>query len=289
MPNNALMPAADGCPYGYQYILQGQYQSGAVYVPAGIMPDMDAGPAPQDVCVQDESFGVKCSESGCPPTTRAQAIAAGAVYLPGVPGQSALPGETQQQPAPSATPVLPSPVASPIVSGSHSVPMISASTPGASVGVRPMRRSFGSRPMGRGMRGVVASSVASDAQASAAGFPAPGTLASNEDFQVLVNSNGAYAYVDEGTVPQSVLTSLGLSLSDAQNLTNAQAQALLNAIAANAASASSAAGTPAAAACDVAFFGDTSCFAIGSTTIGQTTALVLGAAVALLLFLGMRK
>ena len=46
----------------------------------------------------------------------------------------------------------------------------------------------------------------------------------------------------------------------------------------------------AAAACSFALFGDTSCFSIGSTTIGTTTALVLGAAaLALMLMLGGKK
>lgn len=46
----------------------------------------------------------------------------------------------------------------------------------------------------------------------------------------------------------------------------------------------------AAPVCSFALFGDTSCFTIGSTTIGTTTALVLGAAlVALLMAFGGKK
>jgi hypothetical protein len=44
------------------------------------------------------------------------------------------------------------------------------------------------------------------------------------------------------------------------------------------ASAGSTATTASAAACSLAWFGDTSCITLGSTTIGTTTAMVLGAA-----------
>jgi hypothetical protein len=41
-----------------------------------------------------------------------------------------------------------------------------------------------------------------------------------------------------------------------------------------------------ASACGFALFGDTSCFTIGSVSIGQTTALVLGAAIVALFLMG---
>jgi hypothetical protein len=161
----------------------------------------------------------------------------------------------------------------------------------------PARRAVPSRfasrfNRGRGLRGmgdcglgqILASAVASDAQAAAAGFPAAGKLSSTEDLQVVVNSGGAYVYQDEGQIAQNILTSLGIPLSDAQNLTSAQTQAILNAVAA---ATSTAAAT--GAACAVGLFGETSCFNFGSVTVGTTTVYVVAAALALLFLFGGKR
>lgn len=114
-------------------------------------------------------------------------------------------------------------------------------------------------------------------------------------------------------VPTTTICSLGLTLAQVMDLANsggenyspsdvialyvaygdptdaACLQKLVNAASpAPAAPADSSAS--AAPACSFALFGDTSCFTIGSTTIGTTTALVLGAAlVALLMAFGGKK
>jgi hypothetical protein len=162
----------------------------------------------------------------------------------------------QATPAPStsAPTIIPAPVVTPV-----SVPIVT-STPGAS-------------------------QVATDSQATGAGFPSAGELASNEDLQVLVPSGSGYAYQDVGQIPQSVLSSLGINLSDAQNLSNAQTVAILNAMAAAVAGTTTAA-VAAVSPCSFALFGDQTC--IGP--IGTTTALVLGGvAVALLFMFGGKK
>jgi hypothetical protein len=114
-----------------------------------------------------------------------------------------------------------------------------------------------------------------------------GTLSSTGDLQLLVNSGGVYAYQDYGNIPQADLSAAGIPLSDAQNLTANQTQNILNAIAAAALAATSTTAAPVSSCSDVsiAFFGDTSCFSIGSVSIGQTTALVLGAAAVALFFM----
>ena len=144
-----------------------------------------------------------------------------------------------------------------------------------------------------GFGAIDTTQVATDQQAQAGGFPAVGELASTEDLQVLVGSNGSsFAFQDAGVIPQSMLTQFGISRSDAQNLTNAQVMEILNAqtLAAQtlAADPVPVASTP-TAACDVSFFGDTSCMAIGSTTVGSTTALVIGGAGLLLLMMFIGK
>lgn len=139
-----------------------------------------------------------------------------------------------------------------------------------------------------GFGAIDTTQVATDQQAQAGGFPAVGELASTEDLQVLVGSNGSsFAFQDAGVIPQSMLTQFGISLSDAQNLTSAQVMEILNAQAL-AAVPVPVASTP-TAACDVSFFGDTSCMAIGSTTVGSTTALVIGGAGLLLLMMFIGK
>ena len=137
-----------------------------------------------------------------------------------------------------------------------------------------------------GLGALAAAQVATDSQATGAGFPAVGELASTEDLQVVVQSGSGFALQDAGTIPQSILTSLGISLSDAQNLNQAQVQAILNAVAL-AATTTTATVTPACVVGDAtwALFGDTSCFNIGSTSIGTTTALVLAAAAVVAFFM----
>jgi hypothetical protein len=107
-------------------------------------------------------------------------------------------------------------------------------------------------------------------------------LASTEDLQVVVPSGSGFALQDAGTISQSVLQGLGISLSSSQNLTQAQTQAVLNAVAAAAAGTTT---TAAVSPCSIALFGDTTCLTIGSTSIGTTTALVIGAAALLALFM----
>jgi hypothetical protein len=155
------------------------------------------------------------------------------------------------------------------------------------------------------------SSVATDAQAAALtatlqgvnpggnGYSAiaaptqtPGQINSG-GFNVLVADGGAgtgYAWdlVNGGASPsQAQLSQAGISTGQT-NLNYTQAVALLNIMqsGAGASSTSGSSSTSSTSPCSLAFFGDTSCFTLGSTTIGKTTALVLGgAALALLLMM----
>ena len=108
-------------------------------------------------------------------------------------------------------------------------------------------------------------------------------LSSTGDLQILVNSSGAYSYQDQGTIPQSALLAAGISVSDAQNLTASQLASIQSAVAAAAVTAE------ATSPCSLALFGETSCVALGSWTVGTTTLLVGGAIAALLIWMGSKK
>ena len=112
------------------------------------------------------------------------------------------------------------------------------------------------------------------------------TLSSTGDLQILVNSSGAYSYQDQGTIPQSALLAAGISVSDAQNLTASQLAAIQSAVAAAAVSSSTLAAT---SPCSLALFGETTCVALGSWTVGTTTLLVGGAIAALLIWMRSKK